>query len=275
DMRVSSRRLRGALNDFSPYLRKRVVSNSLKEIKSLADALGAVRDQDVAIIGLQRLTGKAAEQASATLKHFIRVRNPIRKKARRDLRRSLNRRALERMQNKFVAALESPIKKAASRSTRKKPDVSYLEVSRSMVRRRLKELEALSDCFYHPLKIKPLHKMRIAAKHLRYALELSEQCLGPATTMFAKKVANLQTSLGELHDADLWIETFGEQLEIAEREASKDRIAGSLWLLNHFVRLHSKHLRDALAQWEDWETNDFSNKLRELLNPEPSDESSS
>src|SRR5215475_15267255 len=104
DMRVSSRRLRGALNDFAPYLRKRVVSNSLKEIKSLADALGAVRDQDVAIIGLQKLKAHAPEEASATLDHFIRIRHSIRKKARWELRRSLNKRSLKLMQDKFALA---------------------------------------------------------------------------------------------------------------------------------------------------------------------------
>ncbi|HET9296697.1 MAG TPA: CHAD domain-containing protein, partial [Candidatus Binatia bacterium] len=48
DMRVSSRRLRGALRDFMPYLRKRKLGNVLAQVKDLADALGVVRDQDVA-----------------------------------------------------------------------------------------------------------------------------------------------------------------------------------------------------------------------------------
>ena len=83
---------------------------------------------------------------------------------------------------------------------------------------RLKELEQLSVGFYRPLDVKPLHKMRIAAKRLRYALELFDQCLGPEAVVFAKTVARLQTSLGELHDCDIWIETFGEQLEDAKRQ---------------------------------------------------------
>jgi CHAD domain-containing protein len=273
DMRVSSRRLRGALNDFAPYLRKRVVSNSLKDIKNLADTLGAVRDQDVAIIGLQKLKADAPAEACVTLEHFIRIRDSTRKKARSELRQSLNKRALTLMQNEFAQSLESSIKRKVSSREGTRRDINYLEVSRSVIARRLKELEDLSDCFYQPLKIKPLHRMRIAAKHLRYALELFEQCLGPSTTTFAKKVAGLQTSLGELHDSDVWIRAFGEQLELARQEASKDRVAGSLWLLSHFVRLHSKYLRKALAQWEEWETNDFSKNLREFLNPEPDDQS--
>src|SRR6266540_7143720 len=52
DMRVASRRLRSALHDFIPYLRKRRLTASLRGIKAIADALGEVRDQDVAIIAL-------------------------------------------------------------------------------------------------------------------------------------------------------------------------------------------------------------------------------
>jgi CHAD domain-containing protein len=274
DMRVSSRRLRGALSDFAPYLRKRILSDILKEIKTLADALGEVRDQDVAIIGLQKLAAGAPAEASATIDHFIRGRDPIRRKARSDLRRCLNKRELKRMQSEFEQALESAITKGPSRKRSANRNPSYIKVARPIVRQRLKELEALSDSFYHPLKIKPLHRMRIAAKHLRYALELFEQCLGPTMTSFAKKAAGLQSSLGELHDADIWMDTFGEQLERAKRESSKDRIAGSLWLLSHFVRLHSKHLRKALAQWEDWEANDLSTQLKEFLKPEPKNQPS-
>src|SRR5437773_8697758 len=50
DMRVSSRRLRSALHDFAPYLHKRRLQVALKQIRDVADALGTVRDQDVAII---------------------------------------------------------------------------------------------------------------------------------------------------------------------------------------------------------------------------------
>src|SRR4051812_25109763 len=63
DMRVSSRRLRGALSDFAPYLGKRGLAEAGKQVRSMAHALGEVRDQDVAIMGLQKLAAGAPEQA--------------------------------------------------------------------------------------------------------------------------------------------------------------------------------------------------------------------
>lgn len=58
EMRVASRRLRSALHDFLPYLRKRRLTTSLRGIKAVADALGQVRDQDVGIIALDKLASK-------------------------------------------------------------------------------------------------------------------------------------------------------------------------------------------------------------------------
>ena len=43
DMRVASRRLRSALGDFLPYLRKRKLLGSKDDLKRVADALGRVR----------------------------------------------------------------------------------------------------------------------------------------------------------------------------------------------------------------------------------------
>ena len=273
DMRVSSRRLRGALSDFGPYLGKHSLANAVKHINSLADALGEVRDQDVAIIGLEKLAAKAPEEAVLTLTAFINMRTAIRNKARRDLRRLLGLTAQKQLQKDFAEEINSVIAKAKTRTQRaKKPkaaEVTYVEMARSIVIERLSEVERLSYSFYHPLKAKPLHKLRIAAKHLRYALELFEQCLGPEAAVFAKKIASLQTALGELHDCDVWIHTFGEQLRISKREDSKERMSGSLWLLSHFVRLYSRHLRRALALWEEWEVSDSGNRLRELLKQKP------
>src|SRR5260370_42178031 len=59
DMRVASRRLRSAMADFEPYLRRR--TNPRKRVKQIARVLGAVRDEDVAIAALEDLKTQAEE----------------------------------------------------------------------------------------------------------------------------------------------------------------------------------------------------------------------
>src|SRR5258708_255901 len=77
DMRVASRRLRGALNDFAPFLRKRSLTSSLKQIKEIADSLGAVRDQDVAIEALEKLATKVPVEVSKPVSHLIELRRAV------------------------------------------------------------------------------------------------------------------------------------------------------------------------------------------------------
>jgi len=269
DMRVSSRRLRGALRDFMPYLHKRRLSVALDQLRDLAAALGEVRDQDVAIIGLQKLAAGAPDEAAAMLEQLVRARETIRKQARKALRQALQKGHLKQLQSALMAAIDpvtenSKPGKRRSKNARAGVEVTYRQVARGIIKERLKEVEKLSDGLYRPLKMKPLHEMRIAAKRLRYALELFEPCWGPGISSFAKKVAALQTSLGELHDSDIWIETFGEHLNGAGKQ-SKGRSSAELWLLSHFVKLHSKHLRSSLEKWSDWEANESGSRLRDCL----------
>ena len=55
DARVATRRLRSAYRDFRPFVRTGALRRVMPEIRALADLLGAVRDQDVAIATLDGL----------------------------------------------------------------------------------------------------------------------------------------------------------------------------------------------------------------------------
>src|SRR6476620_7230525 len=70
-MRVASRRLRSALRDFMPYIQKRGLGSTLKQIRSIADALGEVRDQDVAIMALHNLASKATPEIANALQDLL------------------------------------------------------------------------------------------------------------------------------------------------------------------------------------------------------------
>ena len=264
DMRVASRRLRGALQDFAPYLEKRRLASSLKQIKHIAGALGQVRDHDVAIMTLERTAAKAPAKVSRGIRQFAELRNSAREELRAKFLPVLDPEALRQLTTKFTKTLD------AQAAPNRRKNITYREVARSIILDRLNDLEKLSNSLYHPLKIKPLHEMRIAAKHLRYALELFEQCWGPQVSSFAQKVAGLQSSLGKLHDCDMWIEDFGnaaiyEEAPSEQSPKDSDHKTTVVWLLTHFVGMRAKHLSEAMAQWHEWETNDFGAQLRQAL----------
>lgn len=55
DMRVASRRLRAALEIYAPCFEPEAYAGVLREVKALADALGARRDPDVQLLALGAL----------------------------------------------------------------------------------------------------------------------------------------------------------------------------------------------------------------------------
>src|SRR5437867_8026348 len=96
-MRVASRRPRSALRDFMPYVNKRGLSSTLKQIKSIADALGEVRDQDVAIFELEKLASRTSPEVTIALGDLIESRKELRRVARQSLKKMLVKQRLKQL----------------------------------------------------------------------------------------------------------------------------------------------------------------------------------
>ena len=261
-MRVASRRLRSALRDFLPFLRKRGLTPVQKRLKSVADALGDVRDQDVAIMALEKIDSNAPSQVSPTLKRFIDARKEVRDAARTELTSILEKTHLDQLQSDFIVGVDAS---TASRKTRPAQQITYRNMSADIILARLKELEKLSSDLFNPFDVETLHEMRIAAKRLRYAIELFQTCWGRSIATYAKRAARLQTALGDLHDCDVWIESIGKQINNARKNKEPEQVAAFVWLLGHFIKLRTKHLRQAFAEWSKWEAQDLSGKLRSRI----------
>jgi CHAD domain-containing protein len=73
---------------------------------------------------------------------------------------------------------------------------------RRIVAVRLDELRSFAPDGATPSSADDLHDMRIAAKRLRYALEMGEPVLGAPARRGAKEARRIQDLLGEIHDCD-------------------------------------------------------------------------
>jgi CHAD domain-containing protein len=274
DMRVASRRLRSAIRDFMPYLRKTKLSAPARQLKEIAGKLGEVRDHDVAIIALEKLQKKVGGEVSSGLQRIIGAHKAEREIARTELTSTMNSSAISELEPAFLEAIGASVTPATEQPTKtrttRKSGSGYKVFARATLLSRLKELERLSTSLYEPHEVKPLHEMRMAAKRLRYAQDLFGHCWGESLKVFSRQVAKLQTSLGELHDCDVWIEHFGKRLHGVKRKPGEhatpqDERDAMIWLLSHFTRLRTKHFRAALARWHEWESKDFCNRLTATL----------
>ncbi|MFN8161085.1 MAG: CHAD domain-containing protein [Solirubrobacterales bacterium] len=70
---------------------------------------------------------------------------------------------------------------------------------------RLGELCRLAELASRPRESVAQHDMRIAAKRLRYVLEVTAPCLGADADRARKAARDLQDVLGEIHDCDVML----------------------------------------------------------------------
>ena len=82
------------------------------------------------------------------------------------------------------------------------PGASLADNAERIVRMRLDELYSFTPKALNPKRVKALHDMRIAAKRLRYVLEITSFCFGPYASTATKRAKELQDLLGEIHDCD-------------------------------------------------------------------------
>jgi CHAD domain-containing protein len=97
--------------------------------------------------------------------------------------------------------------------------------SARIVGTRLEEMRALAERALDPEAVTAQHDMRIAAKRLRYVLEITEDCFGEKAQAAREAAKELQGMLGEIHDCDVTmplakgIESLEERLRVRREHA--------------------------------------------------------
>jgi hypothetical protein len=109
------------------------------------------------------------------------------------------------------------------------PDATLADNLERIVATRLDELCSFMPRALDPERVKALHDMRIAAKRLRYILEVAaEPCFGPYATTAIKRTRDLQDLLGELHDCDVQlprVRALQDELRAADALEARARAA--------------------------------------------------
>jgi CHAD domain-containing protein len=78
-MRVSSRRLRAAMDAFAPAFPEKSFRRHLRVVREITDTLGSARDHDVAIQGLERLLLRVPDEERPGIEGLVALRRDERR----------------------------------------------------------------------------------------------------------------------------------------------------------------------------------------------------
>lgn len=270
-MRVASRRVRTGLRLFEAVLGGADLPALRKGVKQITARLGDARDADVQIARIEAfLKGLADPKARPGVERLL-----WRLRQRRAAEQKKVLRALDKFERRDIAGrLEARLAEA-----RKRARASGARLGAPANRARGGTLIAAErdgvlkyeSYAERPECVAELHAMRIAVKHLRYALEIFEPVFGRAVKGFIAECKVLQDLLGALHDDDVWL-AFLPRFEKEERRRGVEHAgnAGELrrlrpgWrALAEVVRMHRQEAYAAfVARWRRSRRCGFWRKLQ-------------
>lgn len=190
-LRVVTRRIRALLELFEDALPRRVARTLAGDLAELGRAVGPVRDLDVLASAVAKRGTKvdpALELAVATILRHVRDRRAA---AHAVLAATLDEPRIGRLSDRLVTL-------ARGRSGGSEP---VYAVAADLVRPLVQKLQRAGRGVDASASPAVLHRVRIRAKRLRYALEALAPVGGAATRKLASRLADLQGLLGDQRDA--------------------------------------------------------------------------
>lgn len=233
DMRVASRRLRAAVTQFRDVLPAEA-ERLRPELAWVGQTIGAVRDLDVQLEQLDEWVAALPEPDQDPLTRLRALLVDERAQARAEMLLALDSRRYERFVRRFGTMLRS------RSGTRTSP---VLATAPDLVERRHRALRKAKRRVGREDEAAAYHRLRIAGKRFRYALEFFADVYPGETKQLVRRTVALQDLLGAYQDGNVAIARLrdiaaarGAELgpeavfamgEIAERyRAGMDRIRG-------------------------------------------------
>jgi CHAD domain-containing protein len=203
DLRVATRRLQEVIDLFEPVLPGKARKKVRRRARGIRRHFAAVRDADVLADlarDLRASAPKAQRAAVAALEQALRGKA---ERLRRDLAHGHGGTTLR------VKGIHKRLEALLDRLARHPADPARVaRAARRGLARRADELERArrAAASGRPL---PAHRLRIAVKRWRYALEvLDASSLGPFTSAI-EEARRVQEKLGSLHDLDVLLDLVG------------------------------------------------------------------
>jgi CHAD domain-containing protein len=247
DMRVATRRMRAAWRVFDDSFRPGRTRKIRRRLEKVADRLGAVRDLDVLIDGLESYRSGLGADGRPGLDPLLSSWRRQRKEARALLLDELDSPGYAGFTKDMEEFLSGGASSASVMATPSQPH-RVKDCAPSLLWAAYEAVRAY-ELVLPWASVETVHDLRIASKWLRYGLEFFGEALGPDGPRLLQRVVALQDHLGCLHDADVAAklardllvaragdltrpeaEAIGAYMHVNERElARRRRTLGPIW----------------------------------------------
>jgi len=199
-MRVATRRQRAAWRVFGEAFRKRRTRDYRDGLRDVARRLGAVRDLDVQLEGIDTYRADQSVTDQRSLEPLIGSLQQHRDDSRALLIRELDSGAYARFIDDYLDFVRT--EGAAARPVNASAPHRVRETAPSRIWAAYEQVRS-----YEPIlrwaDVPTLHDLRIAGKWLRYSLEFVQEPLGDDALPLIAKVTALQDHLGLMNDASV------------------------------------------------------------------------
>ena len=272
DLRVASRRIRSVLDSFSDHLPKKESKDWVKDIRAITKSYGKVRDIDVQLNLINKIYSETDDRKLRSGLRRIKLRLEQKRKSRQG---KTEKRTKVLLESSAIVNLSEWVKTILQHTEEAwAPSPALFQLGYKQIQSRLDEFLFYEVFIFDRQRVEELHQMRIAAKKLRYSLEVFSELYEQETDFALKISKQAQDYLGEIHDCDVWIEFLPAFME-KEFQRIKDfygyaqpyyRIRpGIEYFIDDRKREREKLYKNFLRDWKNWKLKETWLNLRKVI----------
>jgi CHAD domain-containing protein len=222
-MRVATRRMRAAWRVFDGAYRRGVQRRYVKELRSVARALGEVRDIDVLLEDLDAYLAELPGPGRQAIEPLRAAWRRQREVARERLVTRLDSKRYREFVDDYLDFTESP-GAAEVRPPLGQPSL-VRDTAGSRILAAYERVRAYQTIITWA-DVATLHALRVEGKRLRYTMEYFSEVLPVTSRTLISQITEMQDHLGEMNDADVaatttraWLNLNAPQLPATSRDA--------------------------------------------------------
>ena len=239
-MRVATRRSRSLFNLIGEYYQAKTVARIESELRSIARALGAIRDLDVLTLDLQEFSSTQSAELRVAMVAVIDRLDRRRRNRRKRLNSLFDSNRYARVLWRFESFSKKTGKGARRLKKREQPH-QLRHVLPLLLHERMALVKAY-DSVLPAQDIETLHALRVEFKQLRYALEFFLPILGSPAQSFLSKVKEIQVVLGRINDISVFTETVNRLDKLSPEESSA---------IDHYIAARNDEQARLRAQFDN------------------------